>query len=287
MDELDLLRGRMRRAREIITFCKFWRKISWISLLSALALVYFFFWICIIALLLSIVLIVALYILQDEAKTRYKQDLHVLTRGIEMGKYPAEQLDQEFQLTTQILNAKAATHPRDVRKGVRKKPRKCCICKLPLEGAARKLECPRCHANAHKSHFLAWIRLNHSCPRCGTRIYYKKFVGLKELQSHSHPEINWKPECRPAPPPPSLSQPATSAPQNAPPTENVCCVCKLPITQNQEEAWCPYCFARAHRTHLLEWVKIKGSCPSCSAELKLMDFITLSPRRKLCYVTLE
>jgi len=54
--------------------------------------------------------------------------------------------------------------------------------------------------------------------------------------------------------------------------ENVqCSVCKLPISFGVETAECPHCENIAHREHLLEWIKVKGSCPVCQRHLKAAD----------------
>ncbi|NHJ86416.1 MAG: hypothetical protein FK734_13210 [Asgard group archaeon] len=50
-----------------------------------------------------------------------------------------------------------------------------------------------------------------------------------------------------------------------------CSVCKLPITFGAETSQCPSCENIAHREHLLEWTKVKGSCPICQAPLKTVD----------------
>jgi hypothetical protein len=47
-----------------------------------------------------------------------------------------------------------------------------------------------------------------------------------------------------------------------------CIVCKLVIEKEQEIVICPYCAGRAHRDHILEYVKIKGRCPSCRNALR-------------------
>ncbi|NVM55764.1 MAG: PCI domain-containing protein, partial [Candidatus Helarchaeota archaeon] len=43
-----------------------------------------------------------------------------------------------------------------------------------------------------------------------------------------------------------------------------CMVCNLIIDPSKEETvHCQYCNSPAHRTHLIEWLKIKGTCPNC------------------------
>ncbi len=46
-----------------------------------------------------------------------------------------------------------------------------------------------------------------------------------------------------------------------------CVVCDLLIYENEEFTTCPICNAIAHRTHLLEWLKIKGFCPNCGQHI--------------------
>jgi hypothetical protein len=52
-----------------------------------------------------------------------------------------------------------------------------------------------------------------------------------------------------------------------------CAVCKLPISYGSTTAECPKCNALAHKEHLFEWVKVKGSCPVCQRELRTDDLI--------------
>jgi predicted RNA-binding Zn-ribbon protein involved in translation (DUF1610 family) len=47
-----------------------------------------------------------------------------------------------------------------------------------------------------------------------------------------------------------------------------CIVCNLIIGENDEITKCPYCSGLAHRDHMLEYIKVKGQCPSCGKELK-------------------
>ncbi len=42
-----------------------------------------------------------------------------------------------------------------------------------------------------------------------------------------------------------------------------CIVCKLPISTNEGVGMCTNCEGLAHLNHLQEWVKVKGTCPSC------------------------
>lgn len=47
----------------------------------------------------------------------------------------------------------------------------------------------------------------------------------------------------------------------------LCSVCKLPISFGSEPLECYHCQNVAHKEHLLEWVKVKGTCPVCQQKL--------------------
>ncbi|NHJ86853.1 MAG: hypothetical protein FK734_15430 [Asgard group archaeon] len=52
-----------------------------------------------------------------------------------------------------------------------------------------------------------------------------------------------------------------------------CSVCKLPISKDDQTASCPKCKSIAHLSHLHEWVKTQGKCPTCLQEIKLRNII--------------
>ncbi|HUT79720.1 MAG TPA: hypothetical protein VMZ29_00845 [Candidatus Bathyarchaeia archaeon] len=52
-----------------------------------------------------------------------------------------------------------------------------------------------------------------------------------------------------------------------------CSVCKLQISQGDPTASCPKCNSKGHLSHLHEWIKIQGKCPSCLQEVKLRNLI--------------
>ncbi|NHJ47658.1 MAG: hypothetical protein FK733_07715 [Asgard group archaeon] len=55
-----------------------------------------------------------------------------------------------------------------------------------------------------------------------------------------------------------------------------CSVCKLPISHNDQTATCPKCESKAHLSHLYEWVKTQGKCPTCLQDIKLRNLILSS-----------
>ncbi len=58
---------------------------------------------------------------------------------------------------------------------------------------------------------------------------------------------------------------------NAP--QPVCIVCQASIVPLDSTLSCPHCRGRAHRIHFLEFIKVKGVCPSCNADLDPHDLI--------------
>jgi HEAT repeat protein len=46
-----------------------------------------------------------------------------------------------------------------------------------------------------------------------------------------------------------------------------CIVCNLPIKNGEELVRCPCCGNLAHKTHMLEWLHIRGYCPVCSEKV--------------------
>jgi len=50
-----------------------------------------------------------------------------------------------------------------------------------------------------------------------------------------------------------------------------CMVCNLFVNPSYEEVvHCPYCNQPAHYIHLIEWIKVKGKCPNCKREIKML-----------------
>ncbi len=50
-----------------------------------------------------------------------------------------------------------------------------------------------------------------------------------------------------------------------------CIVCKRQISQGDAYVTCPNCKKPAHYSHFLEFVKVRGVCPSCNVRLKTAD----------------
>jgi len=50
-----------------------------------------------------------------------------------------------------------------------------------------------------------------------------------------------------------------------------CIVCSSEIYEFETKIFCPYCGVPSHREHILEWVKIKGTCPNCNRKLSIRD----------------
>ncbi|NHJ84151.1 MAG: hypothetical protein FK734_01730 [Asgard group archaeon] len=53
-----------------------------------------------------------------------------------------------------------------------------------------------------------------------------------------------------------------------------CSVCKRSIEKGDKYVSCPECGKPAHYAHLVEWVKVQGSCPICLKRLKVDDLFS-------------
>lgn len=53
----------------------------------------------------------------------------------------------------------------------------------------------------------------------------------------------------------------------------ICTVCHQTIEYGESILLCPHCNARAHRVHLLEYLKVKGTCPNCQADLDEFELL--------------
>ena len=59
-----------------------------------------------------------------------------------------------------------------------------------------------------------------------------------------------------------------------------CSVCKLSISYGDQIASCPKCNSKAHLSHLHEWIKTQGKCPTCLQEIKLRNLILNEENKK-------
>jgi hypothetical protein len=48
---------------------------------------------------------------------------------------------------------------------------------------------------------------------------------------------------------------------------DLCMVCKLKLNEKNDVVQCPICESLYHKNHLMEWIKVKKTCPVCSQEL--------------------
>ena len=47
----------------------------------------------------------------------------------------------------------------------------------------------------------------------------------------------------------------------------ICSVCQHSIKHGESILICPRCNSQAHRVHILEYLKVKGTCPNCEEDL--------------------
>ena len=52
-----------------------------------------------------------------------------------------------------------------------------------------------------------------------------------------------------------------------------CIVCRRPMSKGQRIVCCPFCQKYAHYSHLVEWIKVQGTCPNCHKKLRVSDFL--------------
>ncbi|WXG39494.1 MAG: hypothetical protein WED07_01445 [Candidatus Freyarchaeum deiterrae] len=54
-------------------------------------------------------------------------------------------------------------------------------------------------------------------------------------------------------------------------------MCSESISSGEAIVKCPRCGVLSHRDHLLEWIKVKGYCPSCKERLSQEDIVMELP----------
>ncbi|NHJ85169.1 MAG: hypothetical protein FK734_06890 [Asgard group archaeon] len=59
-----------------------------------------------------------------------------------------------------------------------------------------------------------------------------------------------------------------------------CSVCKLPISFGDEIGKCVFCEVRGHYSHLMEWMKVKGTCPTCMKKWPADGIINITEKVK-------
>jgi len=53
-------------------------------------------------------------------------------------------------------------------------PETCPICKSGISAKDATIQCPSCSVKAHKDHFLEYIKIHGTCPKCGKRLSMKQ-----------------------------------------------------------------------------------------------------------------
>lgn len=53
-------------------------------------------------------------------------------------------------------------------------PENCPICKSGITAKDTVISCPSCNVRAHRDHFLEYLKIHGSCPKCGTRLSMKQ-----------------------------------------------------------------------------------------------------------------
>ncbi len=53
-------------------------------------------------------------------------------------------------------------------------PESCPICKSGISAKDQTIRCPSCNVKAHKDHFLEYLKIHGTCPKCGKRLSMKQ-----------------------------------------------------------------------------------------------------------------
>jgi hypothetical protein len=75
--------------------------------------------------------------------------------------------------------------------------------------------------------------------------------------------------------PKSALEPIRRARSNASLIGQRCMVCDLPVKRGEELVRCPHCNNIAHKTHMLEWLHVRGTCPVCGEHIEDSSLGTL------------
>ncbi len=122
----------------------------------------------------------------------------------------------------------------------------CIVCQNSIVPLDSTLSCPQCRGQAHRIHFLEYLKVKGKCPQCKT-----------DLDPHELID-----ESSETPFPPSTSG-----------LQHLCMVCNRAIGSTDATLQCPHCEGKAHRVHLLEYLKVKGKCPHCNIDLDPPDLL--------------
>ena len=127
----------------------------------------------------------------------------------------------------------------------------CMVCQFYFPPNAPALACPNCGGMAHRVHFLEHLKIKGTCPHC-----------RRDLDPHDLVERR-------------VGITTEELPSQF--LEFHCMVCHHTLHQADAIFECPHCQGKAHRVHFLEWLKVKGTCPSCRAQLDSREIIKYQP----------
>jgi hypothetical protein len=124
----------------------------------------------------------------------------------------------------------------------------CIVCNNSIIPLDSTLSCPHCRGRAHRIHFLEFLKVKGLCPRCNTDLDPHELIDDSQIDD-------------------------TTTRTRGP--EHLCMVCNGTIQPNEAALQCPNCEGNAHRTHFLEYLKVKGTCPHCEIQLDARDLIEI------------
>jgi phage FluMu protein Com/ribosomal protein L32 len=122
----------------------------------------------------------------------------------------------------------------------------CIVCHRSIVPLDSILSCPHCQGQAHRIHFLEYLKVKGTCPRCNTDLDPNELIE-------------------------DTLQGATQVPSSGP--QHLCMVCNSAMDSSDSVLQCPHCDGKAHRIHFLEYLKVKGVCPHCQTPLDPHELI--------------
>lgn len=104
----------------------------------------------------------------------------------------------------------------------------------------------------------------HSTPKSPTRRQVKASSVSEDLPKTSQPTLKREIQCS------VCGAPVLGGKfcSNCGTEHHICLICRKPVLYGEQVLECPFCKIKAHAPHLLEWLRVKGTCPNCRAKLR-------------------
>ena len=152
---------------------------------------------------------------------------------------------------------------------------KCIVCHNDLVKNLKKGEtlawCPFCGGAAHTHCLLDSLKKANMCPSCSNTLPEKDFVSQLKKRGK-----NWVMKPLEIGRTPAVGTPVLTNTPAPPRIIGSCIVCKDALHDSDKIVRCPHCGGVAHRGDFLEWIHVKGRCPSCQGRIDEKELEVLS-----------